>query len=57
MGRRDSASMRGCGGMSVCSDSEKAELRRLAAEENIEAEVINKRLTVNDNRSNLMIRY
>ena len=33
------------------------ELRRMVAEENIEAEVINKRLTVNDNRSNLMIRY
>lgn len=33
------------------------ELRRMAAEENIEAEVINNRLTVNDNRSNLMIRY
>ncbi len=36
---------------------EKGELPRMAAEENIEAEKINKRLTVNDNRSNLMIRY
>ena len=46
-GGRDSVSTRGCVGMSDCSASAKANCGGWRLKENVEAEVINKRLTVN----------